>query len=149
MRLISHRGNLLGKDPSTENSPDKIDYCILRGFDVEIDLWMINNSYFLGHDEPQYEITKRYLDERQDNLWIHCKNETALFNLFYSGYNYFWHQNDDFTITSKKFIWTFPNKQVEYRKNQVILDFEEITKEKLHFYKSKRILGLCSDHFNI
>ena len=148
MRLISHRGNLSGRSPETENSPDRIDYCVVKGFDVEIDLWVVGNSYILGHDEPQYEVTKRYLDERIDNLWIHCKNESALFRLFYSDYNYFWHQEDDFTITSKRFIWTYPNKQEQYHKNQVILDFEEINQEKLYDYKSKNIFGVCSDNFS-
>ena len=142
MKLISHRGNLTGKDPNTENSPDKIDFCIFKGFDVEIDLWVIKDKIYLGHDYPQYEIDKKYLDERQDSIWIHCKNETCLFYFNRSNYNYFWHETDKFTITSKRFIWTYPEQKDKFYKNQIILDFDVINKEKLHYYKSKEIFGL-------
>ena len=26
-------------------------------------------------------------------------------------FNYFWHQNDKFTLTSKGYIWTFPGNK--------------------------------------
>ena len=26
--------------------------------------------------------------------------------------NYFWHQNDDYTITSKGYIWAYPGKKL-------------------------------------
>lgn len=47
-------------------------------------------------------------------MWIHCKNFEALdyFSKQKENYNYFWHQEDDFTITSKGFIWTYPGKEV-------------------------------------
>ena len=38
MILISHRGNLDGKELSFENRPDYIDKAIRHGFDVEIDI---------------------------------------------------------------------------------------------------------------
>ena len=149
MKLISHRGNLTGIDPSIENHPDRIDYCIKKLFDVEIDLWSIDGKLYLGHDEPQYEIGMEFLTKRKNNLWIHCKNESALFKIYYFDCNYFWHQNDDFTVTSKQFIWTFPGKQNKYYHNQVILDFQEINREKLDFYISNKVYGVCSDNFNI
>ena len=56
MILISHRGNLNGKIPENENCPDYIDKAIHSGYDVEIDIWMIDNELFLGHDGPQYKV---------------------------------------------------------------------------------------------
>ena len=112
MILISHRGNTNGKLPSAENRPDYIDEAIGFGFDVEIDVWLIDGVIFLGHDEPQYGITQQWLNERVDKLWIHCKNVEALewFNII-DGFNYFWHEEDTATLTSKLFIWAYPGKQ--------------------------------------
>jgi len=112
MILISHRGNIDKKDISKENHPSYIDEAIGFGFDVEIDVWLIDGVIFLGHDEPQYGITQQWLNERVDKLWIHCKNVEALewFNII-GGFNYFWHEEDTATLTSKLFIWAYPGKQ--------------------------------------
>ena len=147
MKLIAHRGNYKGIEPEFENSPERIDYCINNGFDVEIDLWIYDEEWCLGHDYPQYKIDKNFLETRKNNLWIHCKNENALFRLYYSNCNYFWHENDDYTITSKKYLWTYPNKQKEYNNNQIILDFDQISPEKFEFYQKNQVFGVCSDNF--
>ena len=54
MRIICHRGNMYGPDINTENNPKQIDFCISKGYDVEIDLWLEGGKYFLGHDSMQY-----------------------------------------------------------------------------------------------
>ena len=46
MKLISHRGNLLGRFPEFENSPKYIDLAIETGFEVEIDLKFNLESFF-------------------------------------------------------------------------------------------------------
>ena len=65
MILISHRGNINGKNTEKENHPDYIDEAITLGSDVEIDLWSIEGVLLLGHDEPQYGISQHWLNERQ------------------------------------------------------------------------------------
>jgi hypothetical protein len=45
-------------------------------------------------------------------VWWHCKNFAALDKLQGSNLNYFWHQEDDHTLTSKGFIWTYPGKEI-------------------------------------
>lgn len=145
LKLISHRGNISGRG-EFENSPNQIDLCITKGFDVEIDLWKVENDLFLGHDYPDHKINLDYLQDRKEWLWVHCKNEPALFSLQNSDINYFWHENDNFTLTSKRFIWTYPNKQISYSKNQIILDFECITENKILMYTGK-VFGICSDEF--
>ena len=39
MIFIAHRGNFSGPDKATENSVQSIDAALLKGFDVEIDVW--------------------------------------------------------------------------------------------------------------
>ena len=51
--------------------------------------------------------------------------------------HYFWHQNDDYTITSKGFIWTYPGKKLL---PQSICVLPEIVN-----YKTIDCLGICSD----
>lgn len=117
MIFIAHRGNTRGTtqayicddEPTPENHPDYIDQAIKEGFDVEVDVWVLQGRYFLGHDRPKYEVRKSWLAERSDSLWIHCKNFEALSHLEGTGLNYFWHEEDSFALTSKGYIWEYPN----------------------------------------
>jgi len=113
MKIISHRGNLNGPNSCKENDPAWIEYVISLGYDVEVDLWY-DGGFYLGHDKPEYKINKNWLIKNAKFLWIHCKNEKVLFEISRMGsqYNYFWHQKDDYTLTSKSFIWVYPNKKL-------------------------------------
>jgi len=113
MILISHRGNINGKKETMENHPEYVLTALNLGFDVEIDLWYSNETFFLGHDEPKYAITQDWLVLYSEKLWLHCKNLEAIEYLKNNNLNlnYFWHQEDFVTITSKGHIWTYPGKQ--------------------------------------
>jgi len=114
LRYIAHRGNLEGPG-GFENDPNQIDFCLNRSFECEIDLWAHNDQLQLGHDFGQFEIEMKWLLERSHFLWIHCKNSSAIKELmkFRAGtFNYFWHQEDKYTITSRGFIWVYPGEEV-------------------------------------
>ena len=51
--------------------------------------------------------------------------------------HYFWHQEDDYTITSKGYIWTYPSKKL--LPNSICVLPEKAS------YKSFNCLGICSD----
>ena len=70
--FISHRGNLQGPDKNQENSPDYVQTALEKGYDVEIDVWFVNDVFYLGHDKPQYQIDESFL--KNDKLWCHAKN---------------------------------------------------------------------------
>lgn len=111
MRIIAHRGLLEGPDQSCENYPDQIRQVIKEGFDAEIDLRVIEDELWLGHDEPQYKINLEWLKRFAMHLWIHCKNLEALqycFNI--PSLNYFAHDHDDYVVTSKGYVWAYPGK---------------------------------------
>ena len=78
MKIISHRGNLDGPNIGNENKKDQISACIDLGLDIEIDLWRIDEKFFLGHDDPETEISEKWLLEKKNYLWIHCKNLEGL-----------------------------------------------------------------------
>ena len=111
MKLIAHRGNLHGPNPEKENHPDYINLAETLGYNVEIDIWFINNKWYLGHDNPTYEIKYNFLFDSR--FWLHAKNGEAFDKLLKDknyNFNVFWHTTEDWVLTSKKYIWTYPNK---------------------------------------
>ena len=108
MKLIAHRGNITGPNKDLENNPAYILNAISQGFDTEIDVWSINGSIFLGHDKPEYKVLNNFLFNSK--FWCHAKNIEALKFMLENNIHCFWHQEDDYTITSKNKIWVYPNK---------------------------------------
>jgi hypothetical protein len=136
MKIISHRGNLNGPSP-LENKPYHIRYCLSNNIECEIDVWSINDKFYLGHDYAMYPIDVDFL--KLNGLWCHCKNLEALEKLLELNIHCFWHQNDDFTLTSKGFIWTYPNKNI--RKNSIIVDNDLNWREKNY-----NCYAVCTDY---
>ena len=141
MILISHRGNLEGKNTERENHPDYIDEAISKGYDVEIDVWYEDGKLLLGHDEPQYEVSLEWLENRSPSLWIHCKNMDALsyFNEYgdtkSSQFNYFSHDVDMGVLTSHNYIWS------TNLYNRGILVLPEVFNKE----PNEGTMGICSD----
>ena len=71
MRWILHRGNTNGPN-SVENNPDKLQSLMEQGYEIEIDLWYKDNTFYLGHDSPEYMIDELFLE--YPKFWIHCKD---------------------------------------------------------------------------
>jgi hypothetical protein len=137
MKLISHRGNINGKNLNRENSQDYIDEAIALGYEVEIDVWFKDDKLSLGHDEPQYDVEISWLDQRRNSLWVHCKNVEALVELVDTRINCFYHVEDTVTLTSNKTIWAYPGKQ-PIKKSVAVLP--EVYNDDL-----SSCIGLCSD----
>ena len=135
MYFISHRGNIDGIIKENENKPEYINKALESGFEVEVDVRFEDNKFFLGHDYNQFEIDKKFLLNKK--LWCHAKTREALIELQKIKAHYFWHQNDDYTITSKGFVWTYPGKKLL---PQSICVLPEIVN-----YKTINCLGICSD----
>jgi len=111
MKLIAHRGNINGPNPEKENNPDYIFTALKLGYDAEIDIWYINNKWYLGHDNPVFEIKYNFLLDSR--FWLHAKNGEAFDQLLKNEHvNTFWHTTEDWVLTSKKYIWTYPNKKL-------------------------------------
>ena len=142
MILISHRGNINGNFEFYENEPNYIDKAILEGYDVEVDIWVTDGQIYLGHDNPQYGISFRWFKDRLNKLWIHCKNIEAveLFSKSEYPFNFFWHQKDTLTLTSKGYIWVYPGKQPI--KNSIAV-LPEINNDN-----TSQCLGICSDYIH-
>jgi hypothetical protein len=112
MFYIAHRGNVQGPNKSFENDPEYILEAIDLGFTVEIDVWFLDNHFYLGHDKPQYLISSNFLIDNKYTLWCHAKNALALKELLSLDTNCFWHNIDDMVVTSKGYIWAYPGKEL-------------------------------------
>ena len=147
MKIIAHRGNLDGPCPETENNPEQINKCLDFGYDVEVDVrWdPATDRIWLGHDDAQNMVSWYWLANRSQYLWVHCKDIATLhaFSTKTSGYNYFWHQHDDYALTSKHNIWSYPNQT--YTSNTVIV-MPELNNLSPDLLKVTNCFGICSDY---
>ena len=134
-KYIAHRGNTVGPKPNRENDPEYISEALLKGFDVEVDVWVKNGNFILGHDEPVYGVNQEFLQD--ERIWCHAKNLAALKAMLDLDIHCFFHDTDDFTITNRKIIWTFPGKEVTNRSVIVLTDLKPF---------DGRCFGICSDY---
>ena len=137
MIIISHRGNIAGPDSLLENNPDHINTLLRKKQHVEVDVWYFKKCWFLGHDTPTYKVNLKWLTNKF--LWLHCKNFEALNLLIEQNVNCFWHETDKFTITSKKYIWTYPNNVIN--KLSVIVDTSQNWRKNQY-----QCYGVCVDY---
>jgi len=145
-KLISHRGNTSGAHtPEFENRPDCIDYA-LKTYECEVDLWVIDNFFYLGHDKPQYKVDYRWLDERATKLWIHCKNMPAFKFCRPTPWHYFWHDTDQYTLTSKNIIWSYPTALAIPDAIIAVPESFHGIQGTIQLLKTTGILGICTDH---
>ena len=144
MIKIAHRGNVSGPS-DRENEPDYLLDAIAQGYEIEVDIWFIGGTLWLGHDYAQYKIDYTFLSKIADQAWFHCKNLEALhyFTDVLSGTRYFWHQEDDFTLTSNGYIWTYPGKDVTRR--SIIVD---LTLDNKKQYDGVAY-AVCTDYPNL
>lgn len=150
MKIISHRGNLDGPNSCKENHPDSILAALNQGFDCEIDVWHEDGKLFLGHDGPEYEYDiAKWMLERNSGLWIHCKDYLTLLELSYhfprpNQFQMFFHNKDDYTLTSNGIIWTYPG--VYAAKNCVSVLEGLVDLEHVKLLRSRRVMGVCTDY---
>lgn len=138
MIIISHRGNINGPDPIKENTIDQIDLAYDLGYQVEIDIWFINDTWYLGHDKPETQIKFKWIKKRRKWLWCHAKNLEAIYELNKNKMHCFWHENDKMTITNRGIYWCYPGV---YIKNGIT-----VIKGQDFCFQHINIKGICTDY---
>ena len=142
VKLISHRGNVSGPNLERENTPSYLLEALALGVDVEVDVWVVDSKIYLGHDSPDALVEESFIESIRDRAWYHCKNLEALALFTRIGsvdYRYFWHQTDDYTLTSNGYIWVYPEKP--YSSNSIIVDLRPD-----YSYKQGEVFGVCVDY---
>ena len=136
MILISHRGNINGKDVENENNPLYIDRALGKGYNVEIDVWVYDDIFWTGHHRPQYRVDENFF--LKEEVWCHAKDIEALKRLLELGAHCFFHQNDPVTLTSKGYMWTTPTQPLTEKSICVLPEIQLIALQ--------HSAGVCSDH---
>jgi hypothetical protein len=139
MKIISHRGNLTGRNPEQENHPSYIQAAIDAGYDVEVDVWYVDGEYYLGHDSPQYRVYGTWLKELQEVLWCHAKNAAALEQMLSAGLHCFWHETDRYTLTSRGIPWCYPD-------NHMAGGITVVKDYPADYHLPVDALGVCTDY---
>jgi len=138
MILIAHRGNINGKIPEKENTPQYIQEAAEMGYHVEIDAWGDDKGkLYLGHDQSQYPVTINFLS--QGPFIVHAKNNLAIPLLEYHNLHWFWHNTDNYTITSKGWVWAYPNMPAAGLNCIAVLP-------ECHGTSVDKFAGICSDY---
>ena len=135
MILISHRGNINGRNPNLENGQRYCQKAIDAGYNVEIDVHFYDGILWTGHDRPQYRVDDDFL--LQEEVWCHAKDIMALRRLLELETHCFFHQNDPVTLTSKGYIWTYPT--------QPLTEKSICVKPEVQLIALKHSAGICSD----
>lgn len=144
MKIISHRGNLNGPDETIENTECAIDHAISLGFDVEIDLRYYHGAFYLGHDEPQYQITLEWIHNRRHFLWIHCKDLDS-FAVSPGSWNKFCHTQDPVVAVLPNKMWVHDlNLELNWKCIIPLLSREDIFEFDLK--RLKDCYGVCTDY---
>lgn len=144
MRIIAHRGLVDGPNMTLENNPGHILNTLNSGFDCEIDLWKVQESLYLGHDSPVYKIDVDFLYNQ--GLWIHAKNiEAFQFLTSQFSLNYFWHQEDNYTLTSNGCIWAYPGQPVTEQCVAVLPERLDPSLDNL----PRHVYAICTDFCHI
>ena len=135
MILISHRGNINGRNPNLENGQRYCQAAIDAGYTVEIDVHFYDGILWTGHDRPQYRVDDDFL--LQEEVWCHAKDIMALRRLLELETHCFFHQNDPVTLTSKGYMWTYPT--------QPLTEKSICVKPEVQLIALKHSAGICSD----
>lgn len=136
MIKIAHRGNIEGPNQRFENEPSYVTEALKEGFDVEVDVWLVEDELYLGHDTPEYLVGLSFV--KNDKFWCHCKNIDALNILLYNKIRCFYHHTDEATLTSDGYIWTYPGKKLTGKSICVM-------PEKAGWIVPMGVAGICSD----
>jgi len=173
--IISHRGNQFGpalflQDENTWNS---IQNAVKFGFHVEIDLWHVHENeikenkenkenkekeFKCGHESHWWSIlTFEQIHQYRHQLWIHTKSIPMLSQLIQYNqkcigqdkdqqWHYFFHQQDDVTLTSDGWMWTFPRPHLYLDPDHSIAVLPEYHPQTLIKCKQNEVKGICTDY---
>lgn len=156
-QIISHRGNINGRNSKHENNPTWI-LEMLKKYPklyVEIDMWVINGVPYLGHDEPIYKLDykfKTYLVQEDYKFYINCKNYEAIEFCNRFGFKHFTNNYDPYAmIKNSNKILTCEIQPFEYVKHNplfILLSSElyGFPFKKLDDEQSKHFFGVITDY---
>jgi hypothetical protein len=145
MIKIANLGNHSGRNIQRENTVEYIEEAIALGYDVKIDVWLIDTQWYIGHDFPTEKIDLLFME--RPRIWANCKNLIGYVSLYNNPKTHvFWHNKDEFVFTSKGIKWA--NVGVETTDGVIYMPEDSIDICHKLSKKSFEPLGICSNAFN-
>lgn len=143
MIKIAHRGNFKGRNSERENTATYIEEAINAGFDVMIDVWLLDGKWYLGYDFPKEVIDLSFMERPQ--IWVRARDLPGYVSLYsQKKVHVFWHKDDDFTFTSKGIKWA--KTDVITRDGIMSMPSKFISRIRI---ERLRPLGVCMDNFDL
>lgn len=154
-KIIAHRGLTNGLSNGNENSPEKIIFNKLNYPSLinEIDIHIMDNGLFLGHNDPIYNVSLDFLIANKKYLILHVKHIQTnslkainTFHMLYDECHLFAHEEDKFCITNKGWIWSHPNQGL--RANTILVMPEKLNTLETIILEDgfKYLRGICTDY---
>lgn len=138
MIYIAHRGNVRGPD-LRENTVAFAMEAISKGYDVELDVTLVNGKFMLGHDSLTEEASVSFLTS--DVVWCHAKTIQTFTALLGIGAHCFMHDKDPVALTNRGFLWTFPGLELTPQSVCVKPEHPAVPPN----YDWRECAGVCSD----
>lgn len=157
MRLISNLGNIKGREPEKENTPDHIDRAISLGYDVLVELKKedFNNKKMLWYNERAHRLWFSYDPKIYES--IHAwKGEFSIIKTRLVNYIMLkkegeivvhpdWRVVVSGTPSVGKHLFLSPGYQLPDYSNAVIYLPEEAGPDEYDFTDLKSAYGICSN----
>lgn len=136
MLYISYYGNIYDKNKDLENEPSYIINAINNGYNVFIDIQLIENDYYLG---GKYKIELDFLQKFIHYLWCNCLDEITYIKLR--------NISNDIKIINdlKDLVWGYH----EINNNNFISVLPELLKNNYEIRDLKNksnFIGICSSY---
>lgn len=153
-KIVAHRGLLNGPSKDLENNPEII-LEIIKNHPrllIEIDLNIMEDGIYLGHDYPNYKIDIDFIIKNKDRFILHVKrfdSESDFVNKslskIYKISHCFSHEDDNFTITNRGWIWSHP--KMGFVPNSIFVLPEKFVSLNSREFRNKINLlkGICTD----
>ncbi len=138
--ILSHRGLIEGPDSNLDNNPKYIKQLLSKGVFVEVDVWYLNDQYYLGHDFGKYKIEESFL--MHPSLYCHAKHFDSFYKMLQNHrIHCFYHTDEDFVLTSHFRIW-----QANYNNLSPLTIVVDTTKNPDY---NAKCYGICCDYYPI
>ena len=136
--IISHLGNIDGRQPEKENQLKYLQVALDAGYHVCVEVVFKNGAFLLPSAAGMQNAPPAFFAKKR--IWSRCHDADTLDALCNIGAHAFSATTADLTLTSHQFIWTLPPKELSLRSIAVYPEFADA--DWLDKYEPA---GLCSN----
>jgi hypothetical protein len=136
--IISHLGNIDGRQPELENTLKYVQASLKAGWHVCVDVQLLNGGFVLPNENGFSVAPPSFFS--QQRVWSRCYNAETLDALCTIGAHAFMGGEIPLSLTTAQFIWTMPPRELSPRS---IAAFPELAEPS--WLDNYEPAGLCSN----